>query len=608
MADAAYEAAVKLTFETKPLRTVLLIDDEFPSYADLAHGETRDNRKKFVQKYRALQLYEGFRDRKMICDCENDVTDLHIERFRKSDLIILDYHLGPGDDDSQKAIDLLRTLSSSKHFNTVLLYTAEPRLNEVWLDIMASLSGGWNDFVANLEGCASHHWHRLDDEDKLPSASLDATIQFARRQHLRDLTQDVREAAERELIDVDVPLNVCGDIIKAMIHREMSHRAGKYASVAPQRAEGDCQQEVRWIQCNNSFVAILKKDDRQDGNDTSERLMSYLNRALLAWRPNLFHILVSEVQNILDLEALATTDELLCEATTHTALWYYLLETLGPINPTSASDVRAPLVDIIDKVVDGIRRRLCTDSELLNLASNVLLGELKDVGWTDETWPRRGQKKVRGAFQLTRTKGIVQPQDVLFRLNRFFSTEVFRHPHLTTGTIFLHRGTSEYFVTASPACDLIARQPGHGQSWAHSIHPLTPIVAILLHVGSIDSALTKATRARHIFLECDNEKLAFKIVNESGQPSYEFFFARNEGKIRDADGKRMFDAARLMPTDGDAKPTDSASEVRGDDRNLVYQEFEIVGQLRNINAAQVLQMAGQHLSRIGLDFLDMPVN
>jgi hypothetical protein len=36
MADAAYEAVVKETFQNKPLRTVLMVDDEFPTFADLA--------------------------------------------------------------------------------------------------------------------------------------------------------------------------------------------------------------------------------------------------------------------------------------------------------------------------------------------------------------------------------------------------------------------------------------------------------------------------------------------------------------------------------------------------------------------------------------------
>ena len=163
----------------------------------LAHGETEENKKKFIQKDRALELYEGFRNRKMICDIENEVAELEAERFRKSDLIILDYHLGPGRNDNEISINLLRQLSLSQHFNTIVVYTKEPDLDQVWLDIMASLSGDWTDFITDLEGDASAHWDRLCDSDQLPTASLGAVMQFAKRRRIRDLEQPARQAGQK---------------------------------------------------------------------------------------------------------------------------------------------------------------------------------------------------------------------------------------------------------------------------------------------------------------------------------------------------------------------------------------------------------------------------
>ncbi len=91
MADPAYEAVVKTTFETKPLRTVLMIDDEFPKYSDLAAEETGAEAKRFRDKDRAVALYEAFSEKRhMICDVENVASEVMPERFRKSDLIILD--------------------------------------------------------------------------------------------------------------------------------------------------------------------------------------------------------------------------------------------------------------------------------------------------------------------------------------------------------------------------------------------------------------------------------------------------------------------------------------------------------------------------------------
>jgi len=141
MVDQAYTRAVKETFETKPLRTVLMIDDEFPSLGDMLAGEDGSN--KFRQKDRALALYEGFRSRDMICDVENQVDEVRAERFRKSDLIILDYNLGPTENDNERALTVLRQLAGSKHFNTVVVYTADPHQDDVWLAVLASLAGDW---------------------------------------------------------------------------------------------------------------------------------------------------------------------------------------------------------------------------------------------------------------------------------------------------------------------------------------------------------------------------------------------------------------------------------------------------------------------------------
>lgn len=601
MADGAYEAAVKETFETKPLRTVLMIDDEFPTFSDLAAGVTDD--KKFRQMERAVALYQGFRSRQMICDVENDAHDIHTERFRKSDLIILDYNLGPGENDNERSISVLRKLAESKHFNTVVVYTAKPEQDEVWLEVLASLAGGWTDLPGDLTGQAQVHWDRLSDENRLPRATLEATIQYAARGELRDLSPATRKEAQDELIELGVPAAVCGDIIVALIHKELASRAGKYAGEPRRTAVGGCSGGNRWVQSRNSFVAILQKRDLTDDVADPGGIMACLGEALLAWQPNLFQILISEIQNILELEALATEDQHLREPATQTALWYYLLDSLGQVDLASTPDVSAPLMSIVDKIVDGIRRRLSSDSELLKLAGGALLGELRDAAWTAENWPKQGKKEmIRASQKLARTEGLVKGPDILFRLNSFFSTERFRRAHLTTGTIIRQPSTDAYWVVTTPACDLVARMPSSQQAWAHAIHPITSVVALLLHpVESVDSALAEAANARHIFLEwSDSTKRVFKLVNSAGQPSYEFIFAQNEGRVRSEGGRTLFHASRLEYT------APAGVEGAARERRFVDEEFEVVDQLRGLNATRVLQMAGQHLSRIGLDFINLP--
>lgn len=603
MADAAYEAVVKDTFQIKPLRTVLMVDDEFPTFADLARGETADTANRFAQKDRAARLYGAFQRGHMICDVENVGNDVEPERLRKSDLVVLDYHLGPGHNNSDRAIEILRELSVSKHFNTVVVYTAEPDLDKVWTEIAAGVSGSWTTLPAGLTGEAKGHWERLSDTESLPEATKEAMMAYARRRDIRSLPEPVRTSARQELIDLGVPQGSCTAIIEALIHRGMAQRAGRYATEPEHRTVGDYSGANRWIQSGSVFIAIVKKGDLTEDECDPAGILAGLTNALLAWRPNVIQILVSEIQNILESEALASEDDLLRDPVTQTALWYYLIENLGPIDPHSTPDVKVALMAVVDKIVDGVRRRMSSDPSLLSLASKALVGELKDAGWTAAKWPT-GKAALDGAVELARTKGMVTHPDTLFRLNSFSSSERFGRAHLTTGTIFKHQTRDQYFIAASPACDLVARRPSADQWWAHLIHPHTPVVAVILAPAAIAVALNEATQGRYIFFECGSDKKAFKVVAGPGnQPSYEFLILKNEGRVRQHEGKTLFDATRLQPRqvelEGVARPSPS-------ERDWVDETFEIVAQLRGVNATHILQLAGQHLSRIGLDFLSMP--
>lgn len=593
MVDGGYAAAVKETFETKPLRTVLMIDDEFPNLSDVIRGV--DDSKKFRQRDRALALYEGFRHRQMICDVENDVADVHAERFRKSDLIVLDYNLGPTDSDNEQSIRVLRELAASKHFNTVVVYTADPGLDDVWLAIVASLSGDWNGLPGALEGEAQEHWEHLSDAGSLPDAVLEAVMAYAERREIRDIPPAVLKASQKELEDLGVPKAATAKIIESLIHRDLAARAGRWAGEPRRRAVGKITGDVRWVQSHNSFVAIVQKADAGDDPADPYGIMENLGRALLAWRPNLIQILLSEIQNILELEALATEDEQLGTGDMQAGLWYYLLQSVGVLDLTIDQDLKVPLANLIGKLVDGIRRRLASDKALLTLANDAMLGELRDAGLTAENWPDPTKTAlINKAGELTRAEGKLDPKAIMFRLNNFLSTEKFGRLSLTTGTIF--RNQEGLWAASSPACDMVARVPGTAQAWAHAIHPMTAIVAIKLHPEmAVNGALNEATKGNHLFVEVDGVPVALKLINSVSQPSYEFLFVHDEGRVREDGDKILFTASRLIPKDER-------------ERALVAEDFEVVGQLKGVNAIRVLQSAGQHLSRVGLDFVGLPAN
>lgn len=595
MADALYEAAVKSTFETKPLRTVLMIDDEFPTFSDLADSSQDGSSKRFKQKDLAVKLYSAFRKNHMLCDIENVADEVPLESIRKSDLVILDYHLGPDEGNSEKSISILRELASSNHFNTVVVFTAEPNLNQVWLEIIASLGGAWTGLPGALEGEAKSHWERLSDHGILPSASLEAVMEFAQARNARGLTGAVRKAAQDELLALGVPNEACSEIITALIHVEMAKYAGKYKGEPRHYAVGGCHGDTRWIQSKNTFIVVHKKNEglSEDEKDPAG-ILSGLNLALLAWRPNLIQIVVSEIQNVLELEALISGDELLRSPATQAALWHFLLDGLGPIDASAEPDVRAPLSALIDRILEGVRRRLSSDSNLLQLASDALLGEIRDIGWRQDAWPV-GKDRITAVSEISRTAASAKAQDVFFRLNSFFSTEAFYRSHITMGTLILHQASGECFVVATPACDMTTRVPSADQLWTPAIYPLKPVICVHLRRNdSVDKALAEASSGRHVFVENGKQRLTFSLVG-NGIPSYEVIFVKDAGVVKEDEGRKVFSARRL------------AAPPAGREHELDDSVFEVIGQLRSANGNRVLQMITQHLSRIGLDYLSMPV-
>jgi hypothetical protein len=133
---------------------------------------------------------------------------------------------------------------------------------------------------AKLEGDAAQHWERLSDEAKLPTASVEAMMAYAKKRELRDLPTAAQTAARQELVELGVPQKECSAIIEAMIHKEIAGRSGKYAGEPKRRAVGDWLNGQRWVQSENAFVTILKKDDLTADATDPAGIMACLHEAV----------------------------------------------------------------------------------------------------------------------------------------------------------------------------------------------------------------------------------------------------------------------------------------------------------------------------------------
>ncbi len=616
----SYEEVIQDSFINKPLRAVLMIDDQFPTYSELCgNGLPIGN-----DGNRAATLYREFRKQKMLCDIASTVETVDPEHLLKGDLIILDYHLEPDTSDNAKAIEILRTLAKSPHFNTVVVYTNESNQDEVWLETITAISGPWS--TPQLSDEAEEHFNRLSDEGTLPQPSLEGIKQYARRGNFRKISAEARQPFVQELEGLNVPRKTANEIFNYQIAQHVRKLAGE-ESGSRSPAVGDCDDGTRWIQVGNVFVVIMQKTSGTEDRLEAEIIMDTLKDALLGWRPNLIQILISEIQNTLESEGLVGTDPSLSKPDMQVGLIYSFLKELGAFDPSKGKShhLRVAATSLVDKVVDSTRKALSHHERLLDHFEMALLGE------SDKPHSDQDNNLLHLAKSLARNDGATNPE-IMFRLNHFLSTEKFQGAHLTTGTVFRHPGDKEYFVVASPACDLVAGRSKLNESrhWQNGLHPIFPLIAIHLQEENLDTALKGATHGEYIFLEIGDKQMAFRVVAGSGrQPSYEMFFIENEGRVVKRDGKTEFSGLRLTrklsaspkeepaafqaeetedPTSGQDNVAECVAPAGENNEQIELRAdtFEILEQLRGLNATHLLQVLGRHLSRVGLDYVGQP--
>jgi hypothetical protein len=579
--SAVYDKAVHRTF-VNSLRSVFLVDDAFPCFADMFKSERVLRR--FKEKERAAALYGEFRKKKLPCDIENTFRrgDIKmVERMRKCDLIVLDFHLDADDTDNTKAIEILRRLAGSRHFNTVVVYTKAEKLSEVWLDIAANLRPdlAFKGFLEKHE--TEFAWWLGADTKK-----LQVPTETAMKEFLTLGIGGVAKGTKKEIGDDIVANGGQGDrkvLVEAWLRYHASERQhppiddkglepieshalqGRFTPAGP-----------HWLQCRGCFIAIVKKT----GSDEVRHLMTGLDAALLDWKPNFLQILVSEIQNNLELESFAADPRLFSDVERQIGLSHYLLSQLE-----EDGDQIAAAETIVDRMVETLRHRISGDEKLRSFADKVL----KDIR-TDLGDAITSNKPIANAAALAHASGKFDAERIVFLLNSFLSTEHFSKSRVTTGTVFTD-GT-DYWMVTSPACDLTARPTGAKQTWSNDLHPVKAILAVKLKLVDLPESLKDATQGTHAFLVDGTKHFPLRIFDkQTSQPSPEMFFALDAGRTRFSRGKPgSFKAVRI-------------SRLGPKTPKLAGQcQFSVLGQLRANYASRVLQLTGAHFARIGIDF------
>lgn len=605
--DADFASAVVRSFRDDAIRTAVLIDDQFPTYLQMRDAAVENE---FQEVGRAANLYNFFHQRGLICDIENwrqpDDADLDlIDKVRKSDLVVLDYQLGVGG--PKTALKILRHLAVSPHFNLVILYTND-QLIKVALSAAAAMRGlappdpglvPTTEVLGDAEAI-------LDQEEfrEVDAGGLAAYLTRGETPWRNDLRDAMAEAG--------MHLRGLRPLTDYVARRWITQVSSGYAPVEGPLLELRCSfddADTMWIHCGSCFVAVVDKLKAGDDQDEGTYVWDRVGAALRAWRPNFYRLVLSEIQNAMELEAVtdheAWLDDNLC-----LGLGLYLLESddaaAGRMEPGA---VAGSAQSLIDRFVDLIRRRLATHVKITDTATSVLSARLSTALGTPRPGETGRHVRAREMAHVAPDAACEWQEKVLPSVNAFMISDEFRGGHITTGSV-LRSGETDYWLCVSPACDLEPRETG-------------PVLLQLIHLTKGRSTDKYSTGERIVITTKSGPAVLTALNARSRQPSLKVVLLPNgTGVVREGTTEPVLTGwfALTMAPSGPSPEGAStgialakavieapaeAGRTEQDARSGDSVAFTVVAQLRGTFATRFLLAAGQHLSRVGVDFIDL---
>lgn len=568
-----------------PIRTVVVIDDEFPSLDGLIAKELNDNgawngKQADVKTVKEILQFCRQKERPWLVDVHDGKKDEIIAPYLiHSDLMILDFHLA---DDGDKAIKILKKLAENNHFNMVIVYTngdpARGDIETVVRDIALGLtySDGSLHFSVDQETDIQLQMTEWEDDDEEIFTRLSSEI--TEQSYLKYRSnpgngckyllgqpegQNILELLKNRPKNLKLkPI----EIIQWLLSK-------KEKEIAAKLSKNDCLgqvttsqgTEVNWIRTDRLFVTVVNKRHQP------EELPGKLLNALHEWCPQPHRLLMNQMRFLMDDRGGIAESEILSN---HHIQAGWLQKLLEPKSQAQNQVINNTITRHWEALGGELRKDIKDFAE--RLVSHLIS---QDTGAV-----LKQHSKIN-----VRTESAV----IAKHINCYNSTKPIDGYHLTTGHILeMDSGNTkkEYWICLSPACDLVPGQKTSGL--IGRVKDSMPFTAVQLTEISDNKAINEADRNIFLFLEIDNKICTFTFHRDGqlhANPVWEQMIAEKKG-IFESEGKTL----KLQ-----------IWRPGGYIRNRITMKkhsARVVAQLQYEYALNLLQRFGATMSRVGLDF------
>lgn len=581
------------------IRTVLIVDDRMRTYDQVANlqsapessasaesteGDLNDDmpsaeRPKDYEDTAAGALVRDFRARGWLHDVLNSDFDTKgLERVRQCDLVVLDFKLG---DTFEGSLKILHTLATSDRLHLVILYTRDEE-EHAWRTMAAMLAKP-PQAVESVEDEIEALRELSKDEKKAPSAQAVADYLCGNSTKLRERAPQGAPPEHKQKVFQERLgwLHVHGH---AVSEHKRHNAIREKLKISPVDHLEVSTGQLKWLRCDNVFVVVVRKriaQDERNGDGALEPvggtvLVDRLEAALNEWNPGFFRRMLRFIRHSVAREGLMADAKILKGPIGEAALIVY---AQGGGRVDQAERRRFVYSRMFESMID----RLLEDDNVRELADIMADG--------DDRF-----KHAMRASKMAPSKG--DREKILVRLNWFLSFDEQISPHLRTGTIFSLPGKDhEVGICVTPECDLV---PGRRDA----AQPVLWRSATLVRESDegwqkeIKRALERATDGHHLFAiiqSKDGREEEVLIKLRPGKPTdipkATALFVLEEGRIREGQFQAM-----MTRVGDDGRPTIDPEA----------KHFRVLGQLRQQLATRLLHETGQELSRVGVDFENLP--
>jgi len=522
----------------------------------------------------------------MLCDIDNGIDNLDIERLRKSDLIIIDYHLE--EQNPLRTINIIDGLRNSKQLNIVIVYT-QADLKEAWMQILASLKGN-NCSSKIIDDCNDHDVTYFWESTVLPEIDNNGSLSLTYDEIQYFIVEnDTRKAKANLFTHPEFKKNIA--TLKPYLNQLASaiceQHVLKYniASTTPSQISiaSFISEDCMWIKSGNIFVTLFHKGNTED--DAAD-IWNCLTNALSKWSPSYYNIIKSEIQNEILSDSLSFKVHL--ENDLHgQAAW------LNEIIKLDSPEDRRNLINIIYKnISDEIYTNL-KENHNLNRFINDTFDYYRDEfnSQSMDIVTINSERAIYCANEMGIPNSHSLINDMYHALNMSLSSKNYREKYISTGTVLKCENDGEWYLCVSAACDMV---PSQGNDLYHEkLHPHRLVKILKLYNVGADTANKNATQSKFIYAIENGSRMYFSVTHpKTSIPLIDYIILRNHKTVN---GERIVYATTFK----------TVTQLN----NSITQKvlvFKLKSQLRHGYAERYQHIANSYSGRIGVDYINNP--